>query len=79
MGLCRPAEQYPHDPANEPARTGADAVALDKLPERRVQAKALNLQPCSVLTAFQDCETALAEIDATPAPSTRKLLKQLQR
>ncbi|MFF1300056.1 MULTISPECIES: BTAD domain-containing putative transcriptional regulator [unclassified Streptomyces] len=32
-----------------------------------------------VLTAFQGCETALAQIDATPSPSTRKLLKQLQR
>jgi DNA-binding SARP family transcriptional activator len=29
-----------------------------------------------VLTAFQGCETALAQIDATPSPSTRK---QLQR
>ncbi|WP_192583352.1 AfsR/SARP family transcriptional regulator [Streptomyces albicerus] len=32
-----------------------------------------------VLTAFLGCEAALARIDATPSPSTRKLLKQLQR
>ncbi|MEU9917353.1 bacterial transcriptional activator domain-containing protein [Streptomyces sp. NPDC051001] len=32
-----------------------------------------------VLTAFQGCETALAQIGATPSPSTRKVLKQLQR
>ncbi|MFE9677152.1 BTAD domain-containing putative transcriptional regulator [Streptomyces sp. NPDC006259] len=32
-----------------------------------------------VLTAFQNCEAALARIDASPSPSTRKLLKQLQR
>jgi hypothetical protein len=32
-----------------------------------------------VLTAFLGCEAALARIDASPSPSTRKLLRQLQR
>ncbi|WP_408997190.1 FAD-dependent monooxygenase [Streptomyces europaeiscabiei] len=32
-------------PAGELALAGVDVVVLDKLPERRVQAKALNLQP----------------------------------
>ncbi|MFI9169623.1 BTAD domain-containing putative transcriptional regulator [Streptomyces lincolnensis] len=59
------------------------ATAIDPLREVawRVRMRAANAlgDDDGVLTAFQGCETALAQIDATPSPSTRKLLKQLQR
>ncbi|MFD3622363.1 BTAD domain-containing putative transcriptional regulator [Streptomyces sp. NPDC058676] len=59
------------------------ATAIDPLREVawRVRMRAANAlgDDDGVLTAFQGCETALARIDATPSPSTRKLLKQLQR
>ncbi|MGW0476480.1 BTAD domain-containing putative transcriptional regulator [Streptomyces coeruleorubidus] len=59
------------------------ATAIDPLREVawRVRMRAANAlgDDDGVLTAFQDCEAALAGIDATPSPSTRRLLKQLQR
>ncbi|MCX5287098.1 bacterial transcriptional activator domain-containing protein [Streptomyces sp. NBC_00453] len=59
------------------------ATAIDPLHEVawRVRMGAANAlgDDDGVLTAFQGCETALAQIDATPSPSTRRLLKQLQR
>ena len=55
------------------------AIAIDPLREVvwRVRMRAANAlgDGDGVLTAFQGCETALAQIDATPSPSTRKLLK----
>jgi len=32
-----------------------------------------------VITAFRQCHSALAELDATPSDSTRRLLDQLRR
>ena len=32
-----------------------------------------------VITAFRQCQRALAELDATPSDSTRRLLDQLRR
>ncbi|WP_327342252.1 BTAD domain-containing putative transcriptional regulator [Streptomyces europaeiscabiei] len=59
------------------------ATAIDPLREvaRRVRMRRANAlgDDDGVLTAFQGCETALPQIDATPSPSTRKLLKQLRR
>ncbi|WP_326668726.1 bacterial transcriptional activator domain-containing protein [Streptomyces canus] len=59
------------------------ATAIDPFREVawRVRMRAANAlgDDDGVLTAFQLCETALAQIDATPSPSTRRLLKQLQR
>ncbi|MDX3665958.1 AfsR/SARP family transcriptional regulator [Streptomyces europaeiscabiei] len=59
------------------------ATTIDPLREVawRVRMRAANAlgDDDGVLTAFHACETALAQIDATPALSTRKLLKQLQR
>ncbi|NEA67053.1 BTAD domain-containing putative transcriptional regulator [Streptomyces sp. SID12488] len=59
------------------------ATTIDPLREVawRVRMRAANAlgDDDGVLTAFQRCETALARIDATPSPSTRRLLKQLQR
>lgn len=59
------------------------ATAIDPLREVawRVRMRAANAlgDDDGVLAAFQGCETAPARIDATPSPSTRKLLKQLQR
>ncbi|NEC88442.1 BTAD domain-containing putative transcriptional regulator [Streptomyces sp. SID12501] len=59
------------------------ATAIDPLREVawRVRMRAANAlgDDDGVLTAFQGCETALAQIGTTPSPSTRKLLKQLQR
>ncbi|WP_327721652.1 bacterial transcriptional activator domain-containing protein [Streptomyces sp. NBC_00490] len=60
-----------------------EATAMDPFREVawRVWMRAANAlgDDDGVLTAFQGCETALAQIDATPSPSTRKLLKRLQR
>ncbi|KMS72338.1 hypothetical protein ACM01_23650 [Streptomyces viridochromogenes] len=59
------------------------ATAIDPLREVvwRVRMRAANAlgDDDGVLTAFLGCEAALARIDASPSPSTRKLLKQLQR
>jgi hypothetical protein len=59
------------------------AIAIDPLREVtwRVRTRAANApgDDDGVLTAFQGCETALAQIDATLSPSTRKLFKRLQR
>ncbi|WP_371575521.1 BTAD domain-containing putative transcriptional regulator [Streptomyces sp. NBC_01314] len=64
-------------------RLCAQATAIDPLREVawRVRIRAANAlgDDDGVLAAFQGCETALAQIDATPSPSTRKLLKRLQR
>jgi DNA-binding SARP family transcriptional activator len=32
-----------------------------------------------VITAFQDCERALGQLDTAPAPATRQLLETLRR
>jgi DNA-binding SARP family transcriptional activator len=65
------------------ARLCDQATAIDPLREVawRVRMRAANAlgDYDGVLTAFQGCEAALARIDASPSPSTRKLLKQLQR
>ncbi|MGX5207215.1 BTAD domain-containing putative transcriptional regulator [Streptomyces violaceus] len=65
------------------ARLCDRATALDPLREVawRVRMRAANAlgDDDGVLTAFLGCEAALARIDASPSPSTRKLLKQLQR
>jgi len=58
-------------------------TASDPLREMvwRVRMRAANAlgDDDGVLTAFLGCEEALARIGASPSPSTRKLLKQLQR
>ncbi|MER5224310.1 BTAD domain-containing putative transcriptional regulator [Streptomyces flaveus] len=65
------------------ARLCDRATALDPLREVawRVRMRAANAlgDDGGVLTAFQRCEAALSRIDASPSPSTRRLLKQLQR
>ncbi|MFF5523105.1 BTAD domain-containing putative transcriptional regulator [Streptomyces coeruleorubidus] len=59
------------------------ATAIDPFREVvwRVRMRAANAlgDDDGVLTAFLGCEAALARIDASPSPSTRKLLRQLQR
>ncbi|WP_033328792.1 BTAD domain-containing putative transcriptional regulator [Streptomyces yerevanensis] len=65
------------------ARLCDRATALDPLREVawRVRMRAANAlgDDGGVLTAFQRCEAALSRIDTSPSPSTRRLLKQLQR
>ncbi|MDX3693762.1 bacterial transcriptional activator domain-containing protein [Streptomyces europaeiscabiei] len=59
------------------------ATAIDPLREvaRHVRMRAASAlgDDDGVLMAFQDCETAPAQIDATPSPSAREQLKQLKR
>lgn len=65
------------------ARLCDEATAIDPLREVawRVRMRAANAlgDDDGVLAAFLGCEAALARIDASPSPSTRKLLRQLRR
>ncbi|MFD5163157.1 BTAD domain-containing putative transcriptional regulator [Streptomyces hawaiiensis] len=68
---------------SDAVRLCGQVTATDPLREMawRIRMRAANAlgDDDGVLTAFQNCEAALARIAASPSPSTRKLLKQLQR